>query len=46
MKHPSPLTRVLLFAFVVLVSTSLGDAGAADVIKFGIATPLSEPAAP
>ncbi len=46
MKKWGSLTRVALFAAVVLVAVSPGDAGAADVIKFGISTPLSGPAAP
>jgi branched-chain amino acid transport system substrate-binding protein len=46
MKRSSPLNRVgLLLAALALVATP-GQAFAADVIKFGVATPLSGPAAP
>jgi branched-chain amino acid transport system substrate-binding protein len=46
MKQRFPLTRVALFAAAVLVAASPGIARAADVIKFGVSTPLSGPAAP
>lgn len=46
MKRPSPLIGLGFFVFAVLVLASPGRAGAADVIKFGVATPLSGPAAP
>ena len=46
MKTWFPLTCVPLFAAGLLVAASTGSAGAADVIKFGISTPLSGPAAP
>jgi branched-chain amino acid transport system substrate-binding protein len=45
MKHWGPLTGALLVAATVL-AVSPDRAGAADVIKFGISTPLSGPAAP
>ena len=46
MKTWFPLTCVPLLAAGLLVAASTGSAGAADVIKFGISTPLSGPAAP
>src|SRR5712691_13434049 len=46
MKQRFPLTQVALVAAAVLVAASPGSAVAADVIKFGISTPLSGPAAP
>jgi branched-chain amino acid transport system substrate-binding protein len=45
MKHWGPLTGALLVAATVL-AVGPERAGAADVIKFGISTPLSGPAAP
>ena len=44
MKRTLPLIQVV--AFAVLLVASPGLAGAADVIKFGVSTPLSGPAAP
>src|SRR5204862_169002 len=44
MKRTFPLIQVV--AFAVLVAASPGLSGAADVIKFGVSTPLSGPAAP
>src|ERR1700704_1025434 len=41
-----PLVFVTLFTAVALVAASSGPSLAADVIKFGISTPLSGPAAP
>ena len=46
MKPWFPLTCVALLAAAVLVAGHPGIVGAADVIKFGISTPLSGPAAP
>src|SRR5438045_8906025 len=46
MKRSFPLTSFTLLALSVLVAVSAGRAGAADVIKFGVSTPLSGPAAP
>src|SRR5262245_59685642 len=46
MKRPSPLIAFALLALAALVAVSPGLAGAADVIKFGVSTPLSGPAAP
>lgn len=46
MKQWLPPTGVALLAAAVLVAVSPENAGAADVIKFGISTPLSGPAAP
>src|SRR5438552_14010203 len=46
MKQRFPLTQVALVAAAVLVAASPGSARAADVIKFGVSTPLSGPAAP
>ena len=46
MKLSFPLTSFTLLALSVLVAVSAGRAGAADVIKFGVSTPLSGPAAP
>ena len=40
------LTRVALLVLAVVMATVPGSAGAADVIKFGVSTPLSGPAAP
>jgi branched-chain amino acid transport system substrate-binding protein len=46
MKPWLSLTSVALLAAAVLVAVSQGGAAATEVIKFGIATPLSGPAAP
>jgi len=46
MKRPSPLIGFALLALAALVAVNPGRAGAADVIKFGVSTPLSGPAAP
>ena len=46
MKQRVPLVFVTLVAAVALVAVSSGSSRAADVIKFGISTPLSGPAAP
>src|SRR6266436_669925 len=46
MRHWFPLTWVTLFVAALLVGVAPGNSGAADVIKFGVATPLSGPAAP
>src|SRR5438132_13695915 len=46
MKRWVPLASVTLFAAAVFVVVSSGPSCAADVIKFGISTPLSGPAAP
>src|SRR5437870_13350731 len=46
MKRWVPLASVTLFAAAVFVVSSSGTSCAADVIKFGISTPLSGPAAP
>src|SRR5438128_11490790 len=46
MRHWFPLTWVTLFVAALLVGVAPGNGGAADVIKFGVATPLSGPAAP
>src|SRR6266403_4429025 len=46
MKQWVPLASGTLFAAVALVVASSGPSRAADVIKFGISTPLSGPAAP
>jgi len=46
MKRWVPLASVTLFAAAMLVVLGSAPAGAADVIKFGISTPLSGPAAP
>src|SRR5881296_232096 len=46
MKQRAPLVFVTLFTAVALVAASSGPSLAADVIKFGISTPLSGPAAP
>ena len=46
MKRWVPLASVTLFAAAVFVVVSSGTSCAADVIKFGISTPLSGPAAP
>ena len=46
MKQRVPLIFVTLFTAVALVAASSGPSLAADVIKFGISTPLSGPAAP
>src|SRR5262249_25517019 len=44
MTRSCPLIRVV--ALTVLMAVSPGLAGAADVIKFGVSTPLPGPAAP
>jgi branched-chain amino acid transport system substrate-binding protein len=41
-----PSVFVTLFAALALVAATAAPSGAADVIKFGISTPLSGPAAP
>src|SRR5881628_1160012 len=46
MKQRAPLAVVALFAVAALVVAGPGRSAAADVIKFGISTPLSGPAAP
>src|SRR5207237_7320289 len=46
MKRWVPLASVTLFAAAVFVVVSPGTSCAADAIKFGVATPLSGPAAP
>src|SRR5207249_9563865 len=46
MRHWFPLTWVTLFVAALLVGVAPGNGGAADVIKFGVVTPLSGPAAP
>jgi branched-chain amino acid transport system substrate-binding protein len=46
MRQRSLFVNVALCAAIVLTALIPGLAGAADVIKFGIATPLSGPAAP
>src|SRR5438477_12621195 len=46
MKRSFPLIGLTLLVFAVLIAASPGGASAADVIKFGISTPLSGPAAP
>jgi branched-chain amino acid transport system substrate-binding protein len=46
MKRSVPLASVTLFAAAMLVILGSSPASAADVIKFGISTPLSGPAAP
>lgn len=46
MKPWRSVTWTTLLAAAVLMAVSPGTTGAADVIKFGIATPLSGPAAP
>src|SRR5437879_10509985 len=46
MKRWVPLASVTLCAAAVFVVVSSGPSCAADVIKFGISTPLSGPAAP
>jgi branched-chain amino acid transport system substrate-binding protein len=46
MKQWAPLTCITLLVAIVLVAAGPGTVQAADVIKFGIATPLSGPAAP
>src|SRR3989454_3746798 len=46
MKRSVPMTCVSLVAATLLTTVGPGTAGAADVIKFGISTPLSGPAAP
>ena len=46
MRHWFPLTWVTLFVAALLVGVAPGNGGAEDVIKFGVATPLSGPAAP
>src|SRR6266705_827672 len=46
MRQWFPRTWVALFVAALLVGVAPGNCGAADVIKFGVATPLSGPAAP
>src|SRR2546422_9774975 len=46
MNPSSPRTGVALVAARLLTTVGTGTASAADVIKFGISTPLSGPAAP
>ena len=46
MKRSSPLIGLGFLACAALLGASPGLVGAADVIKFGISTPLSGPAAP
>ena len=46
MKPSIPMTWVALVAATLLTTVGTGTASAADVIKFGISTPLSGPAAP
>jgi len=46
MKRSAPLIGFALLALAVLVTISPGQVAAADVIKFGVSTPLSGPAAP
>src|SRR5436309_11721655 len=46
MKQRAPLAVVALFAVAALVVAGPGRSSAPDVIKFGISTPLSGPAAP
>src|SRR5881227_4434752 len=46
MKRWVPLASVTLFAAAVFVVVSPGTSCAANVIKFGVSTPLSGPAAP
>src|SRR2546428_4871348 len=46
MKPSFPMTGAALVAAALLSAVGTGPAGAADVIKFGISTPLSGPAAP
>src|SRR6266705_2397613 len=46
MQPSFPMTRAALVAVTLLSAVGPGTAGAADVIKFGISTPLSGPAAP
>src|SRR5947208_15415176 len=46
MKRWVPLASAMLFAAAAFVVASSGPAYAADVIKFGISTPLPGPAAP
>src|SRR5881296_4039928 len=46
MKQRAPLAVVALFAVAALVVVGSRPSSAADVIKFGISTPLSGPAAP
>src|SRR5947209_19451796 len=46
MKRWVPLASAMLFAAAAFVVASSGPSYAADVIKFGISTPLSGPAAP
>jgi len=46
MKKWLALMRLAFFAMAALVAVGPGKASAADVIKFGISTPLSGPAAP
>src|SRR6267143_3682608 len=46
MRHWFSLIWVMLVVAALLVGVAPGNSGAADVIKFGVATPLSGPAAP
>lgn len=46
MKRPSSLIGSALLALAALVAVAPLSAHAADVIKFGVSTPLSGPAAP
>src|SRR5712691_58910 len=46
MKRSLPLTALSLLTLAVLITTNPGHAAAQDVIKFGVSTPLSGPAAP
>src|SRR5713101_4161995 len=46
MKPSVPMTWVALATATLFTTVGTGTAGAADVIKFGISTPLSGPAAP
>src|SRR2546428_11118168 len=46
MKRSAPVIGFALLALAVLVTISPGQVAAADVIKFGVSTPLSGPAAP
>src|SRR5216684_175344 len=46
MKPSVPMTWVALVTATLFTTVGTGTAGAADVIKFGISTPLSGPAAP
>ena len=46
MARSFPLIRITVLAFAMLMAASPDGARAADVIKFGVSTPLSGPAAP